>query len=137
MKVKIYRAVVKDNQEETHYDLVEVEWKDGTVGHIPVPFFLETKQRKEWLLNFLRSTRLVVRDVDFFQCQCGNRSFYASLCDDCWWDGVYLPRTTRKEKGRNRRKENILRAIDEGRDLPRTVVWMTYVVYPELYFGGD
>ena len=108
---------------DPYYDLVEVTWKDGRTGHIPVPFFLDMEGGQGFEFISQIPVSFKIRDEKFFTCpECGERGFFAGLCGSCEEPG--------KEYKINleRRKRNLLKAVEEGKALPSTVVSVKYIV---------
>lgn len=120
LKKVIVRAAIEG---DPYYDLVEVTWKDGRTGHIPVPFFLDIENGQGFEFISQIPVSFKIRDEKFFACpECGKRGFFTGLCGSCEEPG--------KEYKINleRRKRNLLKAVEEGKALPSTVVNVKYIV---------
>ena len=106
-----------------HYDLVEVVWKDGRVGHIPAPWFLQSKYGAFFLHHIPRNEYM--RDGAFFKCPiCGTPSFYSGICQDC----ADLEMEVKRSGNMELRKKNVLERALANKPLPHTVKSVSYVV---------
>lgn len=98
-----------------YYDLVEVKWKDGVVGHIPVPFFMESRE----LFEFLKSIQILgkVRDEKFFKGP----------------DGLSFYKDPDMPIRYSVRKNNILKYLAKQGRLPTTVKSVKYIMAVEAF----
>jgi len=111
------------------YDLVEVEYKDGMILHIPVLMF---KSKQEFIAGLIRGNdKVLLRTNSFFHCPaCGEPSYYAGLCYDCWHDIDCAERKSieKMEKGKRARKIYFIGSVVGYEKVPATVKRMTYVM---------
>jgi len=112
------------NTIKLYYSLVEVEYKDGAVCHIPAPMFLKNINGLSFVTTLQESRK--ARDRNFFKCPvCGTPSFYSGVCEDC--QGLETKEYRKYKSRMSRRKKILLRRVLEGEPIPQSVVRVEFV----------